>query len=387
MARQARTTAPAAQAETPTEAAARRARVSQTDVPAYSLDEALRVARAIAENYAFKPTRPLDVAAAMSNSPTSSVFKMLTGAAIAYGLTEGGYNAAQITPLPLARRILEPTQEGDDIEARREAIMKPRIVREFLRKYDGHKLPREDIAINVLIQMGVPRQAAQRTLKLILASAEAVGLLQKIKDGTYVNLRAAIPVDDSLDVDEEEWDTDKDVPEIETPRTTGAPVRVLKNEGRIVSNRVFITHGKNKGLVEPIKKLLAFGELHPVVSVENPSVSQPVPDKVMGDMRSCSAAIIHVDAEQRLLDQDANEQIVLNPNVLIEIGAAMALFGRRFILLVREGVKLPSNLQGLFEVRYSGDTLDGEATIQLLQAISDMKNHPLPELGGMPEAR
>ena len=32
-----------------------------------------------------------------------------------------------------------------------------------------------------------------------------------------------------------------------------------------------------------------------------------------------------------------------------------------FVMLVREGVKLPSNLQGLFEVRYKGDTLDTDA--------------------------
>jgi predicted nucleotide-binding protein len=57
----------------------------------------------------------------------------------------------------------------------------------------------------------------------------------------------------------------------------------------------------------------------------------------------------------------------------------MALFGRRFILLVREGVTFPSNLQGLFEVRYSGDTLDGDATIKLLEAINDIKNHPMPD--------
>jgi len=114
------------------------------------------------------------------------------------------------------------------------------------------------------------------------------------------------------------------------------------------------------------------------VSVDKQSVSQPVPDKVMGDMRSCGAAIIHVDAEQRLIDSEAKEHIVLNPNVLIEIGAAMALYGRRFILLVREGVQLPSNLQGLYEVRYKGDALDGEATIRLLEAINDIKNHPAP---------
>ena len=96
-------------------------------------------------------------------------------------------------------------------------------------------------------------------------------------------------------------------------------------------------------------------------------------------MRSCGAAIIHVEDELRLMDSEANEQIVLNPNVLIEIGAAMALYGKRFILLVKSGVKLPSNLQGLFEVRYEGDSLDGAATIKLLEAINDMKKLTLEE--------
>jgi len=52
---------------------------------------------------------------------------------------------------------------------------------------------------------------------------------------------------------------------------------------------------------------------------------------------------------------------VLNPNVLIEIGAALALYGKRFILLVEEGTDLPSNLQGLYQARYSGGKLDYDA--------------------------
>jgi predicted nucleotide-binding protein len=112
------------------------------------------------------------------------------------------------------------------------------------------------------------------------------------------------------------------------------------------------------------------------VADEKQTVSQPVPEKVMGDMRSCGAAIIHVEDEQRLMDKDVKEHIVLNSNVLIEIGAAMALYGQRFILVVKEGIELPSNLQGLYQVRYSGDTLDGTATIKLLEAINDMKKRP-----------
>ena len=67
--------------------------VSQKDVPAYSLTKALRVASAIADSYGKHPTKPLRVAEAMGMTPASGPFRMLFGAAIAYGLTEGGYNA------------------------------------------------------------------------------------------------------------------------------------------------------------------------------------------------------------------------------------------------------------------------------------------------------
>lgn len=96
-------------------------------------------------------------------------------------------------------------------------------------------------------------------------------------------------------------------------------------------------------------------------------------------MRQCGAAIIHIDEELQLMDEKAEKHVVLNPNVLIEIGAAMALYSRRFILLVKEGIELPSNLKKLFEVRYAGEALDGDATIKLMEAINDIKNHSLPE--------
>lgn len=131
-------------------------------------------------------------------------------------------------------------------------------------------------------------------------------------------------------------------------------------------------------MVDTIKGFLEFGELEAVISAKQSTVSQPVSDKVMSDMRSCGASIIHVADEHSYIDREGKTHNVLNPNVLIEIGASMALYGSRYILLVKDGVKLPSNLQGLFEVRYSGDSLDHEATLNLLGAIKDIKNHELP---------
>lgn len=71
-----------------------RSYMSQEDIPAYDLDEALLVAKALFQEYGGQPATPLDVAAAMDLTPTSGKFRMLCGASIAYGLTSGGYNAA-----------------------------------------------------------------------------------------------------------------------------------------------------------------------------------------------------------------------------------------------------------------------------------------------------
>jgi hypothetical protein len=51
-------------------------RVSQTDVPAYALEQALRIPRAIAENYASAPTPPLRVAKALNSEPGSRPLRM-----------------------------------------------------------------------------------------------------------------------------------------------------------------------------------------------------------------------------------------------------------------------------------------------------------------------
>lgn len=138
-------------------------------------------------------------------------------------------------------------------------------------------------------------------------------------------------------------------------------------------NRVFITHGKNQTILNQVKEIVTFGKFEPVVAKEHETTSKPVPDKVMEDMRGCQAAVIHVGSEGVLYDEKGREVPQVNGNVLIEIGAAMALYGRNFILLVEEGVNLPSNLQGLYECRYKGENLDGTATMKLLKAFNEFK--------------
>ena len=142
----------------------------------------------------------------------------------------------------------------------------------------------------------------------------------------------------------------------------------------IQTNRVFLTHGDNLKILDQVKQIVVFGKFEPVVAMEHQTAAKPVPQKVMDDMKTCDAAVIHVSAERVLFDQDRNEVNLINENVLIEIGAAMALYNGRFVLLVEEGVKLPSNLQGLYECRYQGSELNMEATMKLLEAFNEFGN-------------
>jgi hypothetical protein len=347
---------------------AKRSYVSQVDIPAFGIEQAIRIPQAIADNYGKNPTKPLRVAQAMDMTPGSSHFRMLCGAAIAYGLTEGGYNSETIAITPLGRRIVAPTKENDDLAAKREGFLRPRVIREFLTKYNDSRLPSEQIARNVLEEMGVPKEKTEEVLALITEGLQALGLSREVKNQKYVDLDGSVALPKTiLPAEEEEARTnrgDRDEDKLES-----LPPSAQKRE----AGRVFITHGKNKEIAGQIRELLTFGGFTPIISIENETISKPVPDKVMDDMRSCSAAIIHVGTDQRLIDPEGKEHKILNQNVLIEIGAAMALYGRKFILLVEKGATLPSNLQGLYEVRYEGEKLDYEATMKLLKAFNDFR--------------
>ena len=158
-----------------------------------------------------------------------------------------------------------------------------------------------------------------------------------------------------------------DLPPLDSAQEGGSEPESTRTD----NSRVFITHGANKKILNQVKELLTFGKFEPVVAMEHETPARPVPQKVMSDMRTCRAAVIHVGAETLLYDDAGNAVPQINGNVLIEIGAAMALYADKFVLLVEEGLELPSNLQGLYECRYAGDELNMAAIMKLLKAFNE----------------
>jgi hypothetical protein len=133
------------------------------------------------------------------------------------------------------------------------------------------------------------------------------------------------------------------------------------------SPRVFITcRGGGEIILEQVKELVVFGQIEPIVFRRNEIATTPFLSSLMEQMRGCDTAIVQIDAN--VLPREAEPRIPAD--VLIEIGAAMALYGRNFVLLVEDSVALPLSLQGLYECRYGGDELNMPAMMELLRAFS-----------------
>ena len=348
----------------------KRVYISQSDMPKITLSESLRLARGLYDDFAGKSAAPHQLAMSIDVSPTSSAWRDICGASIAYGLTEGGAQANKIKLMDLGKRIVAPTKEGDNLLAQIEATLKPRILNQFFDKYDRAKLPSDKIAQNVLAEMGAPHDRLDSVLEVIKRNGEFVGLIHQTKTGPFVAKDQAIKV-----IEEKPSRRVEGVDLIEEKEEEKGEVPVIEGEKKeeLLRPHVFISHGKNKQVVSQLKDLLIFGKFTPVIAEEHETTSKPVPDKVLEDMRSCYAGIIHVEGEEELLDKDGNVHHKINENVLIEIGAAMALYKRNLILLVQKGIHLPSNLQGLYRCEYEGKKLDYEATMKLLKAFNEFK--------------
>jgi hypothetical protein len=73
---------------------AKRSYVKQSDIPRIALTKSIRVAQAMYDSFAGKSAKPHQVAMSLDITPTSPRWTALTGAALAYGLIEGGAQSA-----------------------------------------------------------------------------------------------------------------------------------------------------------------------------------------------------------------------------------------------------------------------------------------------------
>ena len=348
----------------------KRTYVSQALLPKRSLRDAMLISQAINDQFGGGATAPHQVALALDISPTSSAWRDLTGSAVAYGLTEGASNSNTISLTDLGRRCVAPTEEGDDVRARAEASLRPKVLKDFFAKYNKAKFPSDVIARNVLVQnLDVPQDKADEIFEIIKDNGTYVGIIHQTKTGPYVAIEQPEPAPTSPGEVTGEPGRFASPPAI-LPGAEAPAVAPPRAAAAGESFKVFISHGKNMEVVQQVKDVLALYDIDFEVAVEEETTAIPVPQKVMDAMRRCHAGVMVVTADEQ---NKVGAEFGINNNVLIEIGAAFVLYNQRVVLLWDKRIKVPSNLQGLYRCEFEGSELSFAVGTKLAKAVKSFK--------------
>lgn len=350
--------------------------VSQADIPSVTLERAVRVPKTIVENYGSDPTRPIDVASALEMTPSSGGFRTLCGAAVGYGLTEGGPNAPQIALTAVGRRVCAPLENGDDRAALRQAALKPAISARFYDKYDGSALPPENIARNVLASFDVPMDKTTVVYDILVQNAEFVGFTKRIKDKTYIDTGGSVRDADALDAEPgmvEDGDRRLDDAERDSGETGSfTPNISTSNASPPRKNAIFLGHGSNRVPMDQLIKILDEYGIPHKQAVDEANRARPIPVKVAEVMQECGAAILIFTADREYFDREGRSVWRPSENVSHELGAASVLYGDRIVVFKEKGIELPTNFSSIGYIEFDKDKLN-EKGIELFRELVSMK--------------
>jgi hypothetical protein len=135
--------------------------------------------------------------------------------------------------------------------------------------------------------------------------------------------------------------------------------------------RVFISNGKQTKLVPQLRAALDLADIECQVLERETIEGSLLPADVFRAMRECDAALMVLNDED--FKSEEGGRILPVESLLIEIGAAFALYGRRVLLLHEGQLPVPANLLGLCCYRFDGDELTWAEGVQLIKAFKEFK--------------
>lgn len=159
-------------------------RVSADQLPRRSLEQSLRVAKALRETLAGGPATWEDIASAMSIG-TGPQNKYYLWSALAYNIVQRADDKYELSEL--GRKILAPTAQNEDREATVQAVLTPVILSRFFTDYNGSPFPAEEHIGNILERKyGVPRERVEEAKSLIRENGLLAGILHQQQDGSMI---------------------------------------------------------------------------------------------------------------------------------------------------------------------------------------------------------
>ena len=334
--------------------------------PAYTLEEALGVAQAIQDANAGLPFARALLAGALGTTPKSSAFTQRLNASAAYGLTQGGYNDADISLTPLGEALAAGSHDRR-AQALVEAAMTPPVFCGFYEMLDGKRLPENAYAQNLLQrELGVNDSLTDECLSILIANGEYAGIIREQNGVSIVRLAdrrpqpaAASPPTDAPPMEPSRWDYSNERIAARRPAVTEnrAPGDTLdKSKGRVFVGRI----GESDAAQFVASTLEQFG-----IPVSSPrfgvAAELPLPSEVAAEMQSSHAAVLvfadHAGGEQAIRDK-----------MLFMLGVCCALYDDRVVIFHEADAAPLPNLNGLSFVSFRSDRI-AESGLGLLMEL------------------
>ena len=140
-----------------------------------------------------------------------------------------------------------------------------------------------------------------------------------------------------------------------------------------VGNRVFVDLGEDEELKEQILQIIKFGSYEPVFGPPKQSGESLPLTKTVEVLRQSDAGVILVTDLELPASSESEGKFEVNPGreqALLKIGSAVALLGKRLLLIVQGESPLPECLEQIAQHRYRGGKLDADGMMAILGALS-----------------
>jgi hypothetical protein len=169
--------------------------------PRHSVEQALRIPRAILEQNAGKPCTPKEAAAFLNLKPVGP-FNVEVASAIKFGFLDRP-EKGKVQPTGLAKRIIRPQNPGDEIEGYRQAILNAPEISDVYKHYRGENIPDDTFFKNTLVDSyKIPEEDFQDFKTIFIQSLEKAQLLTRHGEKVRV-----VDVTSKAGVAEEKTDT------------------------------------------------------------------------------------------------------------------------------------------------------------------------------------
>jgi hypothetical protein len=342
--------------------------------PKHTLQAALVLPQKIQDEMGGKPMNRLLLADGLGMSPSSSNFRELLSSAYKYGLTDGTEKADNISLTSTGAAATQSVDQSARLRALRTAALTPTVFGRVLRDYANKKLPSAEMLPKILrTQYEVPHDLTEECASHIAANGRFVDVIREIGGSPHILLDAEMSSTSHNDVESDKGFPDSDeasTPPLPIPANSASVPGTMPTvrEPPTGPKPIFVGHGKNKGPLQQLQKLLTTFQIPHKVVVDEAHLGRPISQKVKDTIEECGSAILIFTRDEKLFDEAGKEIWRPSENVVHELGAASFAYGDRIVIFKEKGLHFPTNFQSIGYIEFEADDLTAR-TADLLKEL------------------